>query len=82
MKAFSEEEIGRNVISVVGADPSDSGYNDPLLCTIGDITPDNINKETIFPTGEAQYILASEFSISSVIISTTEAQVISVSVNS
>ena len=69
-------------MSVVGADSSESGYNDPLLCTIGDITPDNINKATIFSTGEAQYLLASEFSISSVIISTIEAQVISVSVNS
>ena len=55
MKAFSEVEIGRNVISV-----TDASVCDPLLCTIGEIDLAHVNNAARFSNKVAEYSFASE----------------------
>ena len=58
IKAFSEVEIGRNVISVTPA--YDANSEDPLKCTIGEVSPAYANKTASFAKKEAKYSFASE----------------------
>ena len=55
MKAFSEVEIGRNVISV-----TDASVCDPLKCTIGEIDLAHVNNAARFSSKVAEYSFASE----------------------
>ena len=77
MKAFSEREIGRDVIEVIGYDINSCN---PLWCTLGEIGPENLNNSATFSNGYALYRFSSDQFISSVIITTTNSDEIYINV--